>query len=91
MTISSHLFNIPISCSFWDTLANRYLDKYSDTPLELANVLFLLPNRRSCMDLTNAFVRIHGRAPAILPQMIPIADMDDDEIFFAICGVFAPL
>ncbi len=83
MTISSHLFNIPISCSFWDTLANRYLDKYSDTPLELANVLFLLPNRRSCMDLTNAFVRIHGRAPAILPQMIPIADMDDDEIFFS--------
>lgn len=80
---SSHLFNIPLSCSFWDTLAKLYIDKYQGDYLQLANVLFLLPNRRACVDLANAFVRIHGRAPAILPQMLPIADMDDDEVFFS--------
>ena len=80
---SSHLFNIPLSCSFWDTLAKLYIDKYQGDYLQLANVLFLLPNRRACIDLANAFVRIHGRAPAILPQMLPIADMDDDEVFFS--------
>ena len=80
---SSHLSNIPLSCSFWDTLAKLYIDKYQGDYLQLANVLFLLPNRRACVDLANAFVRIHGRAPAILPQMLPIADMDDDEVFFS--------
>lgn len=80
---SSHLFNIPLSCSFWDTLAKVYIDKYRGDYLQLANVLFLLPNRRACVDLANAFVRIHGRTPAILPQMLPIADMDDDEVFFS--------
>ena len=80
---SSHLFNIPLSCSFWDTLAKLYIDKYQGDYLQLAKVLFLLPNRRACIDLANAFVRIHGRAPAILPQMLPIADMDDDEVFFS--------
>ena len=80
---SSHLFNIPLSCSFWDTLAKLYIDKYQGDYLQLANVLFLLPNRRACVDLANAFVRIHGRVPAILPQMLPIADMDDDEVFFS--------
>lgn len=80
---SSHLFNIPLSCSFWDTLAKLYIDRYHSDYLQLANVLFLLPNRRACIDLANAFVRIHGRAPAILPQMLPIADMDDDEVFFS--------
>lgn len=80
---SSHLFNIPLSCSFWDTLAKLFIDKYSGDYLQLANVLFLLPNRRACVDLANAFVRIQGRTPAILPQMLPIADMDDDEVFFS--------
>lgn len=82
MNTSSHLFNIPLSRSFWDTLARIYIDKYKGDYLQLANVLFLLPNRRACIDLTNAFVRIHGKAPVILPQMLPIADMDDDEVFF---------
>lgn len=56
--------------------------KYSQNRLDLAGVLFLLPNRRACQALTAAFIRLQGMQPTILPQMTPIAELDDDEIFF---------
>lgn len=77
-----NIYNISLSCSFWDTLAQRYLERYQDNEYELAQVLFLLPNRRSCQMLTHAFVRQQGLKPAILPQITPITELDDDELFF---------
>lgn len=77
-----HIFNIPLSCSFWDTLADIYLKKYEKNELMLADVLFLLPNRRACQSLVNAFIRKQGLKPAILPQITPITEIDDDELFF---------
>jgi len=78
-----NIYNIPLSCSFWDTLAKIYLDKYQDKLLELASVLFLVPNRRSCQILNLAFVRQQGLKPAVLPQIVPIAEIDDDDLFFS--------
>ncbi len=78
----TNVFNIRNSCPFWDTLADIYLRKYRDNLLALANVLFLLPNRRACQMLTAAFVRKQGLQPTILPQMTPISELDDDEVFF---------
>ena len=77
-----NIYNIPLSCSFWDTLAKMYLSRYRSDYLKLADVLFMVPNRRSCQALTSAFVREQGLQPAILPQIIPISEIDDDEIFF---------
>ena len=77
-----NIFNIRISSPFWETLARVYLQKYSQNRLDLAGVLFLLPNRRACQALTAAFIRLQGLQPTILPQMTPIAELDDDEIFF---------
>jgi len=53
---------------------------YSDNPLDLANVLFLLPNRRACQSLSEAFIRKQGLKPTLLPQMQPLADADEDEL-----------
>lgn len=78
-----NIFNIPLSCSFWDTLAEIYLKKYQKDDLGLASVLFLLPNRRACQSLVSAFVRQKGITPAILPEVVPIAEIDDDELFFS--------
>ena len=79
----NNVFNIPLSCSFWDTLAHLYLEKYSSDSFKLSDVLFLLPNRRACQALTNAFIRCQGMKPTILPQICPIAELDDDEVFFS--------
>ena len=76
-----NIFNIAQSCSFTDVLAEKFSRIYADNPEELANVLFLLPNRRACVSLRDAFVRVNGLKPSILPQIVPIADADEDEIF----------
>lgn len=78
-----NVFNIRLSCSFWDVLAQIYLKKYKTDTLKLSSVIFLVPNRRACQALTNAFIREQGLTPTILPQIIPIAEIDDDELFFS--------
>ena len=77
-----NIYNIRSSCSFWDALAKIYLEKYIDKEMELVNVLFLVPNRRASRSLLDAFLRIKGRKPTILPKVIPILEIDDDELFF---------
>ena len=79
---ADNIYNIRHSIPFWDTLANIYLSKYTSKTLELASVLFLVPNRRACKSLSDAFIRQQGLNPAILPQIVPIAEIDDDELFF---------
>lgn len=81
--ILKNIFNVPVSCSFWDCLAEIYLNKYGTSDFKLASTLFLVPNRRACQTLTAAFIRQQGLKPAILPQIVPIAEIDDDELFFS--------
>lgn len=83
MNKRTNIFNIPLSCSFWDTVAEIYLEKYQDDNLGLSEMLFLVPNRRACQALINAFVRQKGLTPAVLPEIVPIAEIDDDELFFS--------
>lgn len=83
MNKRTNIFNIPLSCSFWDTVAEIYLKKYQNDDIGLSEMLFLVPNRRACQSLINAFVRQKGVTPAILPEIVPIAEIDDDELFFS--------
>lgn len=83
MSSFDNIYNIPSSCPFWETLAEIYLNKFQHKKMCLADVLFLLPNRRACQALTNAFIKIQGLEPTILPQILPITEMEDDEIFFS--------
>ena len=41
------IYNIPASLSAVDVLAEKFLAEYAQEPLALADVLFLLPNRRA--------------------------------------------
>ncbi len=78
-----HIYNIPASCPFTDTLALRVSAGAKGNPAALSRILFLLPNRRACQSLKEAFVRLSGETPAVLPQMIPIADLAEDEVIFS--------
>lgn len=77
------IYNIGAGCSFVDVLAEHFLAKYQDNPEQMAEVMFLLPNRRACQNLAEAFVRFRGCKPTILPKMLPIADVDEDEVFLS--------
>lgn len=78
-----HVYNIPASCPFMDTLAIRFANSTKDKPETLSQVLFMLPNRRACQSLKEAFVRIQGESPSVLPRMIPIGDLEEDEVMFS--------
>ncbi len=79
--MAAKIYNINAGASFVDVLAEHFLKCYKNQPEELANVLFLLPNRRACQSLSEAFVRLKGLEPTILPQILPIADVEEDEVF----------
>lgn len=79
--MNGKIFNISAGKSFVDELAAKFSSEYKNRPEELAKVLFLLPTRRACQNLTEAFVRRNGLQPTILPQILPVVDTDEDEIF----------
>ena len=55
----------------------------SNDPLELAKATLYLPTRRACRLARDMFLdRLDGDA-AILPRIIAIGDLDEDEIIFA--------
>ena len=73
------LFTIAIDRRFVDELAAGVLKQYGGDPLALADVLILLPTRRSVRALREAFLRNTGGRPTILPRMAPLGDVDESE------------
>lgn len=77
----ANIRNIPAGFSPVDIIAGLLSETGSG--FELADTLVLLPNRRACRELRDAFVRLNGMQPTILPRIIPLGDPDEDELFFA--------
>lgn len=78
-----NLSNISLSNCFVEVLAKRFLEEYKNNPLAMSEVLILLPNRRACKSMAEAFVREQGMQPTLLPQMLPLGDVEEDELFLS--------
>lgn len=74
------VFTIPAHAVFVDALAQGILDQLGDAPERLADVRVLLPTRRACRSLREAFLRLSGGAAMLLPVMQPLGDVDEDEL-----------
>src|SRR6185436_15250674 len=79
-----NVLSIPAGVSFADTLAAELLREAAGDPLKLAEMTVLLPNRRACRTLQEAFLRQairpdHGSA-SLLPRLMPIGDLDSDDL-----------
>ena len=84
-----NVFNIPASAPFLATLIDALREgrlvpgfPASDDPLELARATIYLPTRRACRLARDMFLKQIGDA-AILPRIVAIGDLDEDEIAFA--------
>ncbi|MDE0780140.1 MAG: double-strand break repair protein AddB [Alphaproteobacteria bacterium] len=49
-------------------------------PLTLSRMTILLPTRRACRGLQETFLRLSDGRALVLPQMIPVGDIDEDEL-----------
>jgi ATP-dependent helicase/nuclease subunit B len=63
--------------SFVDALACWLLDQEHD-PLAFARMLVLLPTRRACRSLREAFLRETNGKPMLLPRILPIGEVDGE-------------
>ncbi len=82
MATAPSVYNIETGLPFVDALAAGLIDRWgaADEPLALARALVLLPNRRACRALRDAFLRRAGGRPLALPRLLPVGDVDEDEL-----------
>ncbi|MBL28631.1 MAG: double-strand break repair protein AddB [Rhodospirillaceae bacterium] len=78
----ARIFSIPPGVPFVDALADGLLAQYAapDDPLRLAAVTVLLPTRRACRALREAFLRRAESGAMLLPAMRPLGDVDEEEL-----------
>jgi ATP-dependent helicase/nuclease subunit B len=75
--------NIPPGASFADALARGLLARWDGDPLKLSRATVLLPTRRACRTLGEAFLRASGGRPLLLPRLVPLGDIDADELILS--------
>lgn len=73
----STVYSIPPGVPFVDALAAGLLARCKDDPLALSATRVLLPTRRACRALTEAFLRQSGGRALLLPRLMPIGDSDE--------------
>jgi ATP-dependent helicase/nuclease subunit B len=86
--MAPRVFTIPASAPFLPTLiealtSGRLGFAVADDPLALASATLFLPTRRACRLARDAFLNVLKDGTAILPRIVPIGDIDEDEIAFA--------
>jgi ATP-dependent helicase/nuclease subunit B len=73
------VFTIPATAHFVEALALGLKADAGDDPLSLARMTVLMPTRRACRALRDAFLRLGQGTPVLLPRLIPLNDIDPDE------------
>ena len=90
-TRAPRIFTIPASAPFLEVLIRALLGgrlvpgfpAAGDDPLRLAGATLYLPTRRACRLARDAFLDALGVDAAILPRIVAIGDVDEDELGFA--------
>src|ERR1700682_6020433 len=90
MSAAARVFTIPASVPFLPALVRALVDGElvpgfapSSDPLALCAAPLYLPPRRACRLARDVFLDVLGSDAALLPRIVPIGDIDEDEIAFA--------
>lgn len=86
-TPAPRIFTIESGVAFVDALARRLLDLSGDDQMALAEMRVLLPTRRACRALADAFLRLSGGRAVLLPRLTPLGDIDEEELAITEAGV----
>ena len=84
------VFTIPASAPFLPTLIRALRDGHlvegfpgGGDPLAWSRATLLLPTRRACALARDAFLDVLDVDAAVLPRIVPLGDIDEDELAFA--------
>jgi ATP-dependent helicase/nuclease subunit B len=81
MTARNGFYTIPSGAAFVDALAAGVLAECDGEPLTLARYTILLPTRRACRSLREAFLRVTEGRPLLLPRMQALGDVEAETEF----------
>lgn len=75
------VYNIPSGYSFLESFAKGLVKMGQNDPFSLSQMEIFLPSRRACIEVQRAMMR-QGRGQCfLLPKLIPLGDLDADEVF----------
>src|SRR3954452_22907243 len=84
------VFTIPGSAPFLPTLIRAWRDgrlvegfPARGDPLAWSRATLFLPTRRACALARDAFLDVLNVDAAVLPRIVPLGDIDEDELAFA--------
>ncbi len=80
MNAAGRIFTIPAGLAFVDALAAGLWAEAGGDAAALARATVLLPTRRACRGAREAFLRLRQGQPTLLPRLMALGDMDDDEL-----------
>src|SRR5262245_45101729 len=87
---TARVFTVPASVPFVPTLIRAMVEgtlvpgfPAGDDPLALAHATLFLPTRRACRLARDVFLDVTKQSAAILPRILAIGDVDEDELAFA--------
>ena len=83
------LYTIPAGVPFAMSLAAG-IKRLADGPEALARATILVPSRRAAQSLRAAFLQVLGDGAALLPQIDPIGDVEEESPDMLDFGVDAP-
>lgn len=78
--MSGRHHRLPAGVPFADALAAGLLARTEGDPLALASFTILLPTRRATRTLRDAFLRQSEGRPILLPRLLPLGDLDAEEL-----------
>ena len=74
------LFTIASDLPFLDALVAGLVAESGGDPLALAQATILLPTRRAARSLAEAFLRASAGRALLLPRLVPVGDVDAEEL-----------
>ncbi|MBX7146620.1 MAG: double-strand break repair protein AddB [Alphaproteobacteria bacterium] len=79
MDKSGKIFTIPSGINFVQAIAERLLEETKSDPLELTHYTILLPTKRSCLLLQEAFIHTDKVDALFLPKIKPLGDLSEND------------
>ncbi len=78
MKQACHCYSIPAGKAFINALADWLLAEYGGSPDIFSRTLVLLPTRRTCRALRDAFLQRSGGRAQLLPRIQPLGEADEE-------------
>lgn len=74
--------SIPFNAPFLDIVAQRWMEEVYYTASQLPRGMIIVPNQRTVKGLINSFIKMNKGNPLLLPKIISVGNLDEDNSTF---------